>query len=115
MVSNWGILSWFHRIRNSLYHEGLEQWAELENRLKSAALEFISKPHHRPPENLVQILVDNSIIDADFQKRFSDLCKTRNSIAHGFIQSGMDVGYVMQVLFNLVNALPPWKEEKKVK
>lgn len=85
-----GDIEWFHRIRNSLYHEGngitvdaeqlksyravaqilyqnlfdikptksepsitgasgkfLEQWAGLENRLKSAALEFISKPHLR--------------------------------------------------------------------
>lgn len=148
-----GDIEWFHRIRNSLYHEGngitvdieqlksyravaqilyqnlfdikptepepslsgatgkfLEQWAELENRLKTAALPFISKPHHRPPEHLVQILVDNSIVDEDFQKRFSELRRTRNSLVHGFMLGGLDAGYVMQALFNLVNTLPEWKK-----
>ena len=148
-----GDIEWFHRIRNSLYHEGngitvdieqlksyravaqilyqnlfdikptesepslsgatgkfLEQWAELENRLKTAALPFISKPHHRPPEHLVQILVDNSIVDEDFQKRFSELRRTRNSLVHGSMLGGLDAGYVMQALFNLVNTLPEWKK-----
>jgi len=147
-----GDIEWFHRIRNSLYHEGngitveveqlksyrvvagilfenlfdikiektepnvggvtaafLEQWAELENRLKTAAMKFISKPHHRPPESLVQILFENSIVDENFRKRFFELRKTRNRLVHGSRLSGMDAGIIMP-LTELINSLPPWKK-----
>ena len=95
----------------------LENWAELENRIRTAALKHITKPHHRPPEQLVQILRDNNIIDEKFVSSFNSLRKTRNSLAHGYGLSGLDAAYIMQELLQLVNSLPTWKnsEAKKPK
>lgn len=147
-----GDIEWFHRIRNSLYHDGngitvdieqlrnyrvvahilfqnlfgislsaptksplsvtdafLHNWIELENRLKTAAMQFITKPHHRPPQHLVQILRENSIVDEKFEQDFTALRNTRNEIVHGGALGGMDAGHVMQALVSLVNKLPPWQ------
>jgi hypothetical protein len=71
----------------------LENWAELENRLKTAAMKYISKPHHRPPESLVRILVEKAVVDEEFERSFNDLHKTRNTIARGYSLGGMDAAY----------------------
>src|SRR5262249_2726582 len=90
----------------------LENWAELENRLKTAALKYISKPHHRPPDSLVQILVQNAVVDDEFERKFNELRTIRNTLAHGSSLGGMDAGYIMQALLKLVNTLPPWRKEE---
>jgi len=147
-----GDIEWYHRIRNSLYHEGngitvdkrqletyravavllfenlfdaryiakkeekpdatmsfLTQWGELENRLKTAAMEYINKPHHRPPSSLVDVLVDKSVVDTEFQSAFHDLRRIRNSVAHGQRIPGLDVPGVMTQLKRLIDTLPPWR------
>ena len=151
-----GDIEWFHRIRNSLYHEGngitvdveqlksyravahilfqnlfgmaystpaksppsvteafLQNWIELENRLKTAAMPFISKPHHRPPQHLVQILIENAMVTEKFERDFVALRDYRNAVVHGGSVAGRDAGHVMQSLMSLINQLPPWQRDSK--
>lgn len=90
----------------------LENWAELENRIRTAAMQYITKPHHRPAEHLVRVLSENSAVNNEFVENFSKLRKVRNSLAHGYGLSGLDAGYVMGALWKLINALPSWKKEE---
>ena len=90
----------------------LENWGELENRLRTAALPYIRKPHHRPSEHLVQILLENNIVDETFVKNFEYMRKVRNSLAHGYGLSGLDAGYILGELSKLINSLPDWKNKQ---
>ena len=89
----------------------LTQWGELENRLKTAALDHITKPHHRPPSALVDVLVTKGVVDEEFQSSFDQLRHVRNSIAHGQQIPGLDIPSAMTLLEILIDTLPPWKTE----
>lgn len=148
-----GDIEWFHRIRNSLYHEGngitvdkkqldtyrviaivlfenlfdvkyaaqqmeekpdatmlfLTRWGELENRLKTAAMVHITKPHQRPPYALVDVLVNKGIVDDEFRTSFNQLRQIRNLTAHGQRIPGLDFPGTMALLNKLIDTLPPWK------
>ena len=88
----------------------LESWAELENRIKTAAMDYISKPHQHPPEHLVKILLEHSVVNDEFVSTFSSLREQRNLIAHGYAVPGLDAHYIISRLMGLIDMLPPWRK-----
>ena len=89
----------------------LDHWAELENRLRTAAMKYTRKPQRMPPEALLQVLLENGVIDETFVSGFSKLRQERNVIAHGYSIGGFDAAYIIQELTTLTNALPPWRTD----
>jgi hypothetical protein len=89
----------------------LESWRELEYRLMTAAMKYVRKPHHRPPEYNVQTLVENAVVDQEFERNFNELYRVRNTIVHEGSVREMNLDYALQALAKLVNTLPSWKKE----
>jgi hypothetical protein len=145
-----GDIEWFHRIRNSLYHEGngitvdsdklhaymavanllllnlfgfdrstpkqsastgpaaafLDGWRLLHEKIMTAALPFTTKPHHKPPEFLLDILVKSDVLEVGVLADIERLRTVRDSLVKGEKINGRAGAELLVELHKLIEAFP---------